>query len=129
MENKKIGSKEVFIKRISLYIFNMLKMEGISNKPIVKFFLKKLAMAYKTFVDVFVHLVDNQLQMIEWDTCAMYLIYFYLNFFNPLESGDIFSEKTLNKRIIEKLLNEILSADRQENENRIEQFAKEQDKQ
>ena len=65
MENKKIGSKEVFIKRISLYIFNMLKMEGISNKPIVKIFLKKLAMAYKTFVDVFVHLVDNQLQMIE----------------------------------------------------------------
>ena len=40
-------------------------MEGISNKPIVKFFLKKLAMAYKTFVDVFVHLVDDQLQMIE----------------------------------------------------------------
>ena len=57
----------------------------------------------------------------------MYLIYFYLNFFNPLESGDIFSEKTLNKQIMEKLLNEILSTDRQENENRIEQFAEEQD--
>ena len=55
----------------------------------------------------------------------MYQIYFYVNLFNPLENTSIISQKSLNKRTIEKLLNEILSTDRQENENRIEQFAKE----
>ena len=41
------------------------------------------------------------------------------NLFNPLENSSILNEKTLNKKIIEKLLNEILSTDRQENDDRI----------
>ena len=57
----------------------------------------------------------------------MYQIYFYVNLFNPLENSSIIIEKFLNKRAIEKLLNEILSTDRQENENRREQFAEEND--
>ena len=65
--------------------------------------------------------------MIERDTCGMYQIYFYVNLFNPLENSSIIIEKILNKRAIEKLLNEILSTDRQENENRREQFAEEND--
>ena len=44
-----------------------------------------------------------------------------------LENSSIISKKILNKRTIEKLSNEILSTDRQENENRIEQFAEEND--
>ena len=75
--------------------------------------------------EVIVHLVDDQLQMIERDTCGMYQIYFYVNLFNPLENSSIIIEKILNKRTIEKLLNEILSTDRQENENRRKQFAEE----
>ena len=55
----------------------------------------------------------------------MYQIYFYVNLFNPLENSSIISKKSLNKRTIEKLLNEILSTDSHENENRIEQFVKE----
>ena len=55
----------------------------------------------------------------------MYQIYFYVNLFNPLENSSIISEKSLNKLAIKKLLNEILLTDRQENENRIEQFAEE----
>ena len=57
----------------------------------------------------------------------MYQIYFYVNLFNPLENTSIISQKSLNKRTIEKLLNEILSTDRQENENRMEQFAEKND--
>ena len=57
----------------------------------------------------------------------MYQIYFYVNLFNPLENSSIIIEKILNKRAIEKLLNEILSTDRQENENRRKQFAEEND--
>ena len=75
--------------------------------------------------EVIVHLVDDQLQMIERDTCGMYQIYFYVNLFNPLENSSIIIEKILNKPTIEKLLNEILSTDRQENKNGREQFAEE----
>ena len=77
--------------------------------------------------EIIVHLVDNRLQMIEKDTCGMYQIYFYVNLFNPLENSSIINEKILNKQTNEKLLNEILSTDKQENENRIEQFTKESD--
>ena len=63
--------------------------------------------------------------MIEKDTRGMYQIYFYVNLFNPLENSSIISEKSLNKLAIKKLLNKILLTDRQENENRIEEFAEE----
>ena len=55
----------------------------------------------------------------------MYQIYFYSNLFNPLDNSSILSENNLNKRTIEKLLNEILLTDRQENESRIEVFTQE----
>ena len=54
----------------------------------------------------------------------MYQIYFYVNLLKPLETSKILNDKKLNKKIIEKLLNEVLSTDREENENRIERFAK-----
>ena len=65
--------------------------------------------------------------MIKRDTCGLYQIYFNVNLFNPLENSSIINEKNLNKLTIEKLLNEILLTDRQENDNRIEQFAEEND--
>ena len=57
----------------------------------------------------------------------MYQIYYYVDLFKPLENSSIINEKILNKRTIEKLLNEVLSTDRQVNENRIEQFTEESD--
>ena len=56
--------------------------------------------------------------MIEKDTCGIYQIYFYVNLFNLLENSKVLSEKTLNRKTIEKFLNEILSKDKQENEDR-----------
>ena len=55
----------------------------------------------------------------------MYQIYFYVNLFNPLDNSSISSEKNLNKRTIERLWDEILLTDRQENERKIEAFAQE----
>ena len=77
--------------------------------------------------EVTLHFVDDQLQMIEKDTCEMYQLYFYVNLFNSFEDSSIINEKGLNKQTIEKLLNEILTTDRQENERRIEQFAEKND--
>ena len=65
--------------------------------------------------------------MIEEDTGKMHQIYFYVNLFDPLENSGILNEKLMNRRTIEKLLNEILTTDRQENENRIEEFPQEND--
>ena len=67
------------------------------------------------------------MQMIEKETCGMYQIYFYVNLFKPLENSTIINKKILKKRTIEKFLNEVLSTDRQVNENRIEQFTEESD--
>ena len=72
-----------------------------------------------------IHLVDDQLQMIEKYTHGIYKIYFYVNLFNPLENSTILTKKTVNRKYIEKLLNEILSTNMQENEHRIEIFAQE----
>ena len=68
--------------------------------------------------EVIVHLVDDQLQVIEGDTCGMYQIYFFVNLFNPLEKSSVVIEKSPNKHTIKKLLNEI-STDRQKNEDRM----------
>ena len=72
--------------------------------------------------EVVIHLADDHLQMIEMETCGIYQIYFYVNLFNPLENSSILSEKTLSRKTIEKLLKEILSTDKQENEYRTEIF-------
>ena len=43
--------------------------------------------------EVIVHLVDDQLQMIEKGRCEMYQIYFYVNLFNLLENSSIINKK------------------------------------
>ena len=82
---------------------------------------------HRLMSEIIFHLVYDQLQMIEKDTRGMYLIYFYVNLFKPLDNSSVLSEKNLNKRMIEKLLNEIFWTDRQENESRIGVFAQEND--
>ena len=69
--------------------------------------------------EVVIQLVNDQLQMVAKDTYEIYQIYFYVNLFNPLENSSILNKKTLNRKTIEKVLNEILSVDRQENEGRL----------
>ena len=73
-----------------------------------------------------VHLVDDQLQKIETDTCGMFQLYFYFNLFMPFENSSIINDKKLSKSTIEKLLNEIFSLDRLINEETIEKFDEEE---
>ena len=70
--------------------------------------------------EVTLHFIDDQLQMIEKDMRATYQLYFYVYLFIILEDSRIINEKSLTKQTIEKLLNEILTTDRQESERRIE---------
>ena len=128
---EKVNEKDNKVTLITLK-FSMQEYEKIKNKNrLSETTIDLLDLMYKFGKkhnlrnEVIVHLVDDQLQMIERDTCGMYQIYLYVNLFNPLENSSIIIEKILNKRTIEKLLNEILSTDRQENENRRKQFAEE----
>ena len=128
---EKVNEKDNKVTLITLK-FSMQEYEKIKNKNrLSETTIDLLDLMYKFGKkhnlrnEVIVHLVDDQLQMIERDTCGMYRIYFYVNLFNPLENSSIIIEKILNKRTIEKLLNEILSTDRPENENRRKQFAEE----
>ena len=74
-----------------------------------------------------VHLVDDQRQKIETDTCGMFQLYFYFNLFMPFENSSIIKDIKLSKKTIEKLLNEIFSLNKDENEKEVEKFAGEKD--
>ena len=76
---------------------------------------------------VTVHLVDDQLQKIETDTCGIFQLYFYVNLFTPLENSSIVNDKKLSKSTLEKLLNEFFCLDRDKNESLVEQFTEEKD--
>ena len=76
---------------------------------------------------VTIHAVDDQLQKIYTDTCGMFQLYFYYNLFVPYENSSIVKDKKLTKRTVEKILNEILSIDRDTNEKIIEDFVKQMD--
>ena len=76
---------------------------------------------------VTVHLVDNQLQEIELDTCRIFQLYFYVNLFPPLENSSIVDNKELSKSTLQKILNEIFYLDRDKNKSLVEQFAEEKD--
>ena len=89
--------------------------------------INKFEKSHKLKNEATLHFVDDQLQMVEKDTCGMYQLYFYVNLFNPLEDSSFVNEKSLSKQTIEKLLNEILTTDRHENERKIEKFADEND--
>ena len=72
--------------------------------------------------EVTMHFVDDQLQKTETDTCRIFQLYFYVKLFNPVKNSQIISDKTLTKKTIEKLLNEIFTSNKDENESRIAGF-------
>ena len=72
--------------------------------------------------EVTMHFVDDQLQKTETDTYGIFQLYFYVNLFNPVKNSQIISDKTLTKKTIEELLNEIFTSNKDENESRIAGF-------
>ena len=75
--------------------------------------------------EIKVFAVDDQLQELDSDTCGIFQLYFYTNLFTPLEGSKIINDKKLSKTTIEKLLNEIFSLNKRENEKLVEEFAEE----
>ena len=73
--------------------------------------------------EITVFSVDDQLQKIETNTCGIFQIYFYYNLFKPLIDSSVMKDNVISKHTIQKLLNEIFSLNREENEKIVTQFA------
>ena len=58
----------------------------------------------------------------ETDACGVFQLYFFVNLFNPDGNRAIIEDKILTKKTIEKLLNEIFSTNKEENERKNEDF-------
>ena len=70
-------------------------------------------------------MVDDQLQNLKSDTCGIFQLYFYTNLFVPKNNSKIITNKVLNLKTIETLLNEIFSLNISESEHLVETFAEE----
>ena len=73
--------------------------------------------------EVTVFSLDDQLQEIETDTCGIFQIYFYYNLFKPFIDSSIIKDNVISKHTIQKLLNEIFTLNKDQNEKVITQFA------
>ena len=73
--------------------------------------------------EITVFSVDDQLQKVETDTCGIFQIYFYYNLFKPLINSSVIKDNVISKHTIQKLLNEIFSLNKEENEKIVTQFA------
>ena len=73
-------------------------------------------------VDVF--MVDDPLQHEKSDTCGIFQLYFYTNLFLPQENSKIIKNRQITMRTIVTLLNELFTLDINENEARVEGFAR-----
>ena len=67
-------------------------------------------------------MAEDPIQMTETVTCDLFQLYFYENLFNPDQNSKIQNNKRLTKKTIEKLLNELFSFDKEDNQRLVEQY-------
>ena len=70
-------------------------------------------------------LTYNELQEINTDNYRKFQVYFYKNLFYPLKNSKIQEHEKLTKKKIETILDEIFVLNKEENERRVREFAKE----
>ena len=67
-------------------------------------------------------ILENQIQDLVSPNCGLFQLYFYKNLFDLDKKSKILSHGTLNKSILETIINEIFSTDIDENEHIIKNF-------
>ena len=122
MEFKKLNKKDSKITVITL-TFSM--EEGKNIKTVnrlsettqdILHLINEFGKLHNLKEEVRVRFVDDQLQKTETNTCRVFQLYFFVNLFNPDENSVVIEDKILTKKkTIEKLLNEILSTNKEEN--------------
>ena len=69
-------------------------------------------------------LLDDQLQELKTDICGMFQLYFYKNLFEPSADSKILNDELLTKQTVATLLNEFFSTNKEENEEKMQIFAR-----
>ena len=70
-------------------------------------------------LDMYVILLDDQLQQLTKDTCGIFQMDFYKNLFDPVSDSKIIDDEfltTKKKKTVTTLLNEIFSTNKETNE-------------
>ena len=67
-------------------------------------------------------ILENRVQNLLSSSCGPFQLYLYKNLFDPDERSKILDHQKLNKNTLETILNEIFSADINENEYLIKNF-------
>lgn len=69
-------------------------------------------------LDMYVILLDDQLQQLTKDTCGIFQLDFYKNLFDPVSDSKIIDDEflTTKKKTVTTLLNEIFSTNKETNE-------------
>ena len=70
-------------------------------------------------------ILENQIQDLTSSTCGHFQLYFYKNLLDPDKKSKITSHRTLNKSMLQTIMNEIFSTDIKENEYIVKNFKEE----
>ena len=107
--------------KMSLELKSRLKTTTIDLFHMINEFAK----VHNIKKEVTLYLLDDQLQDSNSDSCGFFQLYFYTNIFTSTANRQIINEDKLNKKTLEKLLKEIFILDKEENEWKVEKFARE----
>ena len=104
----------------------LIKKKSQLNETATNFFhlLYQFAKLKKTN-KMSIVIIENNLQELSSSTCGIFQLYFYKNLFDPSIQSMILQHKNLNTETVKTLLNEIFTAETQENEWRIKLFKQE----
>ena len=73
--------------------------------------------------ELYLILLETQLQNDNSSTCGNFNLYFLKHLFDPLKTSDVINCEKLNETTIEILFSEIFSVDIEENEKKIKTFS------
>ena len=127
--NKKDKNVKLVSLKFSVDAYHKLKKNKISRliDTAKDFFnlLSEFARVNNLTHEMIVVMVDDELQELYLEICGVFQLYFCKHLFDPDENSKMLLHQHLTKKTVETMLNEIFTKDKNENERRISEFAKE----
>ena len=127
--NKKDKNVKIISLKFSVDAYRKLKKNEISRltDTAKDFFhlLSEFARVNNLTHEMTVAMVDDELQELYSETCGVFQLSFHKHLFDPDENSKILLDEHLTKKTVETLLNETFTKEKNENERRISEFAKE----
>ena len=124
LSNKKIELLEITFNVSAYQKLTFAERESISSEAHDLFNLLTGYAAVKNQTEeLFLIIVETQLQDEKSSTCGNFNLYFLKHLFDPLKTSDVIDCKKLNEKTLEILFSEIFSSDIEENEKKVKIFS------